>query len=148
MAYEPTWSPDYWRRRLAGAPTWALVDEMTRREPAASTTALTLGDLVVDPIRSAVRWRGDEYVVPGRRMEVVYALARAHLAGRTALDAPTLAWMIWRGWEQAEATANLRECISLIRRVIPDLIGGGRRVGVGYWLNVDEPAAVADEAVA
>lgn len=128
----------FWRTRLAHVPTWALELALAGRTSAPGPDAVDLGDLVVDPVGGLVRWRGDDYVLTGRAMEVLYALAVAHRAGRRRAKPLALAHAIWRGWEPAGALENLRFHVSRLRRRFPGLIDGGYGPGRGYGLAVDD----------
>ena len=131
-----------WVRVLADVPTWAIEDEMVRRrEEGVGLTAVAIGDLLVDPVANTVVWRGTTYVVYGRKMEVLWALAVGWLHGRRRIRAATLMREIWRGWEQADGIACLRMVVHDIRASIPGLIPRGRQ-GEGYFLGVP-PTAVA-----
>lgn len=139
MSAAPT--PDYWQRTLAQAPQWALEDELARRaDEIAHVAAIRVGDLLVDPVSSLVRWRGDDYVVRGRQLEIVYALAVAWTRGVWRVRGPDLAAMVYRGFEGREAMASLRQTLGAFRRRVPDLVLSRRNSGLGYWLNVDRDA--------
>jgi DNA-binding response OmpR family regulator len=138
-----------WTNRLAHVPSWALSEELQRRgEEDDRDQRVVLAGLVVDPIGSSVTWRGDEYAVGGRQMEVLYALALDRAGGRRRVATRRLAERVFRGFEREGACANLRVVMAVLRRRFPGLIDSvwiGSRVAYGLAL-ADAPAAAADVA--
>lgn len=136
----------FWRQQLACVPTWALEQEMARRADRLGPEAVDLGELVVDPVGGRVRWRGDDYVLTGRAMEVLYALALAHRDGRLRTAPRALALAVWRGWEVEDARRSLRSYLTVLRRRFPGLIVGGFGQGRGHGLAVEAPPVRAEVA--
>lgn len=139
----------YWRLVLKEVPDWALRDEVAwRDEIAPIDRVVALPGLVVDPVGNTVTWRGDDYVLGGRGMEVILALALARREGRIRVRADVLAELVWRGWETEQALANLRSYVCGLRARFPGLVASRRGLGrVAYELALaDAPAAAADVA--
>lgn len=136
---------NYWRGQLGGVPTWALEAELERRGDApAQDRVVRLPGLTVDPVQGLVTWRGDDYVVGGRRMEVLYGLATARRDGFRRLRQEVLAHRIWLGFDAEEAKQNLRVTAMYLRKQFPglfDAVRVGTEVAVG--LVLDEPATDA-----
>jgi hypothetical protein len=143
--------PAHWRRYLAAVPVWALEDELARRREAAlGLDAIAVGDeLLVDPIASLVRWRGVDYHLSGRLLDVCYALALGWLNGRPRLRSTSLAQMVWRGRAAPDAQRSLWQAVAALRRRVPGLIGGGYGPGIGYHFQLasDSPARRVASAV-
>lgn len=136
-----------WPVRLANTPTWALRAELGRRaEEPDEDLAVRLPGLTVDPAANTVTWRGDEYLLGGRSMEVLYAIATAQASGMTRVSSVVLARRVFRGFGDAEALANLRTYVSYLRRRFPGLVA--RDSGTGWYrayrLVVDDPAPAAE----
>lgn len=130
-----------WTRRLSGVPDWALREELMRRgEEPDQDQAVRLPGLVVDPVGGEVVWHGVSYAVTGRTMEVLYALALAHAAGRRGVRSNVLAARVFVGFDHRDAIASLRTYITQTRRRIPGLLpmssSGGGAYGI-YRLAVE-----------
>jgi len=134
-----------WTARLRGVPDWALREELARRGAEADTeAAVHLPGVTVDPVAGQLVWRGDAYLVGGRAMEVLYALALAHAAGRRQVRTDVLAGRVFRGWERDGALKSLRTTIHDLRRRFPGLLPhavGGRGDYGFYRLATDAPTA-------
>lgn len=137
----------YWQQQVRRTPTWALKEELARREvvPARDSSTgsvVQLPGIVVDPVGSVVRWRGEEYALSGRRMEVLYALASARQKGCRRLRCKWIAEAIFRDWEEEGGRRNVRMKVTLLRKQFPGLIDR-HRIGmeVAYGLVLDEDAA-------
>jgi DNA-binding response OmpR family regulator len=134
------------RVALAQAPLWALERELASRRFRPKDTAVTFGDLTVDPVHSCVTWGHDAYRVRGRQMEVVYALAVARRRGYFRVPGVDLAQSVWRGMDAHTACTNLRSYVNALNKRIPGLVllsGTGR---VGYGLAVPDDDAQEESA--
>jgi hypothetical protein len=119
-----------WTRALASAPDWALREELERRgEEPETDPRVRLPGLAVDPVAGYVLWRGVAYGLGGRQMEIVYALARAHLAGRRRLRSDVLAARIYPDWDGVSAGEGLWSHCRNLRRAVPGLLVSERLGG-------------------
>ncbi len=128
-----------WTRHLASVPAWALREELERRgeEPDTDPT-IRLPGLEVDPVAGLVVWRGVAYGLGGRQMEIVDALARAHLAGRRRVRSDVLARRVFPDWDTGTTGECLWSHCRNLRRAVPGLLVserlGGRLGGHrGYY---------------
>ena len=128
-------------RWLQDMPTWLIEAELARRGrlERARPTALVLGDLEVDAAASRVWWRGEEHVVVGRRMELLFALAQETARGHARTPVAVLASRVFRSMHPRDAQASVRTYACYLNRELPGLMRMGRTAGVGYGLNVDAP---------
>ena len=150
MSFDPTREPKLpnYAARLAGIPTWALEAEMGRRgEAPEADLAIRLPGVTIDPVANLLAWRGEEYLVGGRMMEVLYGIARMQQRGFRRVNSKRLAHEIWRGWDEPDALQCLRTYIGYILRRFPGLIvrevADGRTRAYSFALEAPAREAVA-----
>lgn len=134
------------RALLREVPTWALQEELARRDGHAAEIAApsaSVRGFFIDPIANLVRWRGDTYEVGGRQAEMLYALALARKRGRRRVPAAWLAVTVFRGFTQETADTNVRQTLHDLGQRFPGLLlmSGNRRLGYGLNLDDDEEAS-------
>lgn len=139
-----------WAKALGEIPTFALTAELERRgvREAPDPVAVELPGLTVDPVGSTVVWRGDEYAVSGRQMEMLYVLAVARRDGRRWLATPRLGYEVFRGFDPESARFSTQTYLCYLRKRFPGLIESVRTGGTNtaHGLVLDEPVAVAGAA--
>ena len=127
---------------------WVMEQEIGRRRTGkAEPSAIRLPELEVDPAASRVVWQGRAYVLSGRRMEILYALAQEAAKGKRRVGRDYLAHRVFVGFDTVSAVENLRTYACYLGKEIPGLMltcSDGKRIGLGYGLNL--PAV--EEAVA
>jgi DNA-binding response OmpR family regulator len=133
-----------WTGRLAHVPTWALSEELQRRgEIPAVDQAVHLPGLTVDPVGSTVVWRGVEYPLCGRKMEVLYAIALWRAKGHRRMPSRTLSMAVFRS-ARRDDVQNARVHVRYLRQQFPGLLPP--MGALGYELALDEPVAAQEVA--
>jgi len=133
-----TYTNAYWAATARRLPTWALEEELRQRcRIQDEHPRVVLPGLVVDPIQNLVVWRGEEHVIGGRKMQVLYEIARAVARGVRGVTCAWLAATVWRGYAET-AVANARVVVHELKKVLPGLVVSKRRLEVVYCLALDD----------